>query len=180
MPDASVKAPAQTRLIQSLQQHHLAQLSDPHAFLNLQGVGTSSLAAWFLGPKAENKEVFQRMIDTALAEHSRARREYFPGDPVYVTEEMKETPEYRATIADFERHLRLLLHELRGSVPFWSYRWQSHMNWDLSMPSLVGYFATMLYNPNNVAAEASPVTALPVRDGAATPPPVTATPCYPA
>src|SRR5690606_33997430 len=29
---------------------------------------------------------------------------------------------------------------------------------DLTMASLVGYFATMLYNPNNVAAEVSPVT----------------------
>jgi hypothetical protein len=32
------------------------------------------------------------------------------------------------------------------------------MTSDLTMASLIGYFATMLYNPNNVAAEASPVT----------------------
>src|SRR5690606_30656910 len=32
------------------------------------------------------------------------------------------------------------------------------MNGELTMASLIGYFATMLYNPNNVAAEASPVT----------------------
>ena len=160
MPDNIEKDPARRLLIQSLQQYHLSQLSDPHTFLNLQGFGTSSLAGWFLGPKGENKEVFQRMIDTALEEHCRSRQEYFPNDPVYVTEEMKETPEYRTTIANFERHLESLLHELRGSIPFWSFRWQSHMNWDLSMPSLVGYFAAMLYNPNNVAAEASPVTTM--------------------
>ena len=29
---------------------------------------------------------------------------------------------------------------------------------DLSMPALLGYFMTMLYNPNNVAIEASPIT----------------------
>lgn len=29
---------------------------------------------------------------------------------------------------------------------------------DLTMPSLLGYFMTMLYNPNNVALEASPLT----------------------
>jgi glutamate/tyrosine decarboxylase-like PLP-dependent enzyme len=146
--------------IQSLRQYHLSQLNDPHALLNLQGIGTSSLAGWFLGPKAENKEVFQRMVDTAIEEHCRSRQEYFPTDPGYVTEEIKKTPEYQTTIAHFEHHLKSLLHELRGSVPFWSYRWQSHMNWDLSMPSLVGYFAAMLYNPNNVAAEASPVTTM--------------------
>jgi len=31
---------------------------------------------------------------------------------------------------------------------------------DLTMPSLLGYFMTMLYNPNNVALEASPLTTL--------------------
>ena len=29
---------------------------------------------------------------------------------------------------------------------------------DLTMPGLLGYFMTMLYNPNNVALEASPLT----------------------
>lgn len=32
------------------------------------------------------------------------------------------------------------------------------MGTDLTMPSLLGYFMTMLYNPNNVALEASPLT----------------------
>jgi hypothetical protein len=43
-------------------------------------------------------------------------------------------------------------------VPFFSPRYIGHMSSDLTMASMVGYFATMLYNPNNVAAEASPVT----------------------
>jgi glutamate/tyrosine decarboxylase-like PLP-dependent enzyme len=29
---------------------------------------------------------------------------------------------------------------------------------DMSMPALLGYFMTMIYNPNNVALEASPLT----------------------
>jgi glutamate/tyrosine decarboxylase-like PLP-dependent enzyme len=32
------------------------------------------------------------------------------------------------------------------------------MNWDLTIPGMLGYFAAMLYNQNNVALEASPVT----------------------
>jgi len=32
------------------------------------------------------------------------------------------------------------------------------MGMDLSMPALLGYFMTMIYNPNNVALEASPMT----------------------
>jgi glutamate/tyrosine decarboxylase-like PLP-dependent enzyme len=53
-----------------------------------------------------------------------------------------------------------MLNKLQGSIPMASYRNQSHMNWDLTLPGFIGYFAAMLYNQNNVAAEASPVTTL--------------------
>lgn len=46
----------------------------------------------------------------------------------------------------------------RHSVPWWSPRYAAHMCMDMSMPSLLGYFMTMLYNPNNVSIEASPIT----------------------
>ena len=32
------------------------------------------------------------------------------------------------------------------------------MGMDLSMPALLGYFMTMIYNPNNVSIEVSPLT----------------------
>jgi hypothetical protein len=137
-----------------------AALAETHPEELLSGPGTSSLAGWFLGPKAENEDVFRGLIVDALNAHCQARKDYFPTDPAYVTEQMKASPEYKDTIAFVQARLGHLLAQLSGSVPFWSYRWQSHMNWDLTMPSLVGYFATMLYNPNNVAAEASPVTTL--------------------
>jgi hypothetical protein len=46
------------------------------------------------------------------------------------------------------------------SIPFYSTRYFGHMNWEMTIPSLVGSFATMLYNPNNCAFEASPFTTL--------------------
>ncbi|KAI1330742.1 pyridoxal-dependent decarboxylase domain-containing protein [Xylariaceae sp. FL0255] len=46
----------------------------------------------------------------------------------------------------------------RTSIPFWTPRYEGHMCTDMSMPSLLGYFMTMLYNPNNVALEASPIS----------------------
>lgn len=46
------------------------------------------------------------------------------------------------------------------SIPFWSPRYQSHMCTDLTVPSLLGYFMTMIYNPNNVALEASPISTI--------------------
>ena len=39
-------------------------------------------------------------------------------------------------------------------------RYQGHMNWDLTIPGMLGYFAAMLYNPNNVAFEGSTATTI--------------------
>ncbi|KAI5786778.1 pyridoxal-dependent decarboxylase domain protein [Pyronema domesticum] len=63
-------------------------------------------------------------------------------------------------MARFDKYLDILHKKLLGrfSVPFWSPRYSAHMIMDTSMPATLGYFATMLYNPNNVAVEASPIT----------------------
>jgi hypothetical protein len=55
---------------------------------------------------------------------------------------------------------RQLLALLKRSVPFFSMRYQGHMNWDLTLPGMLGYFSAMLYNPNNVALEGSTATTL--------------------
>lgn len=126
--------------------------------LHLQGPGTKALAAWFLGPKAENQAEMADLIKFSLDAHCQDRRDYFPDDPVYVTEETKNSEEYKMAMVAFKGHLNAMLTELRGSIPLSSYRNQSHMYWDITMPGAVGYFAGMLYNQNNVATEASPVT----------------------
>jgi glutamate/tyrosine decarboxylase-like PLP-dependent enzyme len=122
--------------------------------------GTDSLAGWFLGPKAENADLLKKMINQALEKHIQDRIDLYPNDPVYVTEKMKDSPEYQRTVEVLEEKATALFDQLKGSVPFWSYRWQSHMNWDTTLPGIIGYVGTMLYNPNNVAAEASPVTTI--------------------
>lgn len=68
----------------------------------------------------------------------------------------KEFQKVRDNFSDVIRKVAQLLGE--HSVPFWSPRYEAHMCTDLTMPSLLGYFMTMLYNPNNVALEASPLT----------------------
>ncbi|MGJ8623352.1 MAG: pyridoxal phosphate-dependent decarboxylase family protein [Yoonia sp.] len=124
--------------------------------------GTSSLAGWFLGPMAENEDVLQGAVARAVGAHCDARREYGGqfGDPVYVTPDIKASDEYKKTISALDSKLGDLLGALHGSIPLSSYRNQSHMYWDITMPGAIGYFAAMLYNQNNVAAEASPVTTL--------------------
>ncbi len=128
----------------------------------LNAKGTPSLAGWFLGPMGENESVMQTMVSKAVAANASARREYGTQfrDPVYVTDDIKNSTDYKTTISALEAHLDEILAALHGSIPLSSYRNQSHMYWDCTMPGFVGYFAAMLYNQNNVAAEASPVTTL--------------------
>ena len=114
-----------------------------------------SLATWFLGPKAENADVLTRLAATALKAHAADRLAYEPNDPLWVTDEIKKTPAYRAGVQQLETSLNDLLERLHGSVPFFSYRYQAHMLWDVTVPAVLGYLAATLYNQNNVAAEAS-------------------------
>jgi glutamate/tyrosine decarboxylase-like PLP-dependent enzyme len=129
----------------------------PEQRLHLDGPGTSSLAAWFLGPKAENQALFTRLVKQGIDANCDDRARYFKDDPPYITPQRKDA-EYDQSVRELETQYNKLLDRLKGSVPFFSYRYQAHMNWDLTMPGMLGYFAAMLYNQNNVAAEASPVT----------------------
>jgi len=137
---------------------NVARYFETNNSLHLEGEGTDMMAAWFLGPKAENQAQMAELIQYSLDSHCQDRKDYFPDDPVYVTEEIKQSADYRGAMVAFKGHLNAMLSELRGSIPLSSYRNQSHMYWDITMPGSVGYFAGMLYNQNNVATEASPVT----------------------
>lgn len=125
--------------------------------LNLDNKGVDSLEACFLGPKAENMDFFRKQLIDSFYANCIDRQEYHPEDPEYITQYRKDQ-KYENSLNDLEKYFNELLSHLRGSVPFFSYRYQAHMNWDLTMPGMLGYFAAMLYNQNNVAAEASPVT----------------------
>ncbi|MGK5534086.1 pyridoxal phosphate-dependent decarboxylase family protein [Streptomyces sp. URMC 129] len=122
--------------------------------------GTTELAAWFMGPKGENVALFEDMIREAVRAHGALRREIYPDDPVHVTDEMKRSDAYEQSVKRMRYEFGRLLDHLRGSVPQFSYRHQGHMNAELTIPGLAGYFAAMLCNQNNVAAEGSPVTTL--------------------
>ena len=117
-----------------------------------------AIGAWFLGPKAENEELFKALINAAIDDHVKDRLKTFPGDPLWLTNDRKNSEAYQQSVQHFTSEVGKLLKRLDGSVPFFSYRYQGHMLWDVTLPSVVGYFAAMLYNQNNVAAEASPVT----------------------
>ncbi|EDO29152.1 predicted protein, partial [Nematostella vectensis] len=114
--------------------------------------------AYFLGPNAENGDVFKRQVVEAIDGHIKFREHYFPQDPDFITDEMKEAPSYRETIHKMSKEINNMHGELQKSVPFFSSRYKGHVTWDTLMAANLGYMVALMYNQNNCAAEASTVT----------------------
>ncbi|XP_048584706.1 uncharacterized protein LOC5498142 isoform X2 [Nematostella vectensis] len=114
--------------------------------------------AYFLGPNAENGDVFKRQVVEAIDGHIKFREHYFPQDPDFITDEMKDAPSYRETIRKMSKEINNMHGELQKSVPFFSSRYKGHVTWDTLMAANLGYMVALMYNQNNCAAEASTVT----------------------
>jgi len=125
--------------------------------LTLKGHGLDH-RTWFLGPKGENEELFKSLIIDSINSQIEYRKNFHPEDPVFITEEEKSNIAYKDATKEFKEQTHKFLVKLQESAPAFSYRYIGHMVWDINLPSIIGYFASMLYNQNNVAAEASPVT----------------------
>lgn len=115
-----------------------------------------SMSAWFAGPKAENGEAFAGIVRRILEDYHYWRRNYFPQDGALTDGEFRRHQE--AFLDTFEDRLLELLALLKADFPFYSPRYAGHMISEQSLPSIAGYFAGMLYNPNNVTFESAPVT----------------------
>jgi len=117
---------------------------------------SKQLGAWFLGPKAENAALEEEMILHILRDYFHWRRNYYPSDEIIISQSLRrEALDW--TDALFQQ-LSEMLARLRRHFPFYSPRYIAHMLSDQTIPSVLGYFAGMLYNPNNVTPEAAPVT----------------------
>lgn len=124
--------------------------------LSLSGGGSQTPGPWFLGPKAESCDLLLSMLQEALHHSIDGRESIYPGDPRWAD---TESDEYKSECRRIKDHYKQLVRNLESySVPFSSYRYQGHMLWDQTLPSVAGYFAALLYNQNNVAPEASPLT----------------------
>jgi glutamate/tyrosine decarboxylase-like PLP-dependent enzyme len=114
--------------------------------------------AWFLGPRAENADLMERLVVEALRDHAFWRRGYHPEDGGAIPERARRSEGYLDATGRLTQELSLLLARLKADLPFFSGRYLGHMVNEQTLAAQLGYFATMLYNPNNVAAESSPAT----------------------
>src|SRR5579871_141875 len=117
---------------------------------------SSSSSGWFAGPKAENGDWFELALRRVVQDYYAWRRNYFPEDGIVVDAHARRHAEDFHDA--FEDRLQELLARLKADFPFHSPRYAAHMVAEQTLPSIAGYFAAMLYNPNNVSREAAPVT----------------------
>ncbi len=116
------------------------------------------LYSWFLGPKAENADVLERLMLEALRDCVFWRRNFHPEDDILITEKIQREDAFQDSLALLRQEFLTLLANLKRDVPFYSPRYIGHMLGDQLLPAIVAYFAAMLHNPNNVSRESSPIT----------------------
>lgn len=114
--------------------------------------------AWFLGPKAENQEYFERMLLEAFRDYCYWRRNFHPEDLGYIRSQDRLQPEFLQYQESLHDHLFEMLSQLKKSMPFFSPRYLGHMCKDLLVPGTLGYIAAMFYNQNNITQEAATIT----------------------
>lgn len=114
--------------------------------------------AWVLGPKAENADIFEKLLLEAFRDYCYWRRNFHPEDMPYIKAEDRLDSRFQRYLEDLQDHLFEMLSHLKRSVPFFSPRYLGHMNTDLLMPGLLGYMASMLYNQNNIIQESATIT----------------------
>lgn len=116
----------------------------------------ASVSAIFLGPHGENFDILNKLINEIMLDYIYWRRNYFSTDPIVIGQDNIRTNS--GWYDDLDTELRSALNNLKAHYPFYSPRYMAHMLSEQTIPSIIGYFAGMLYNPNNVTDEAAPVT----------------------
>ncbi len=116
------------------------------------------LHPYFLGPNAENAQVFEELLVEFVRDHAYWRRNFHPEDGPSVPASAPNKDAYADFVARMKTELYALSSELKRAVPFFHPRYIGHMTADLLLPGLIARLVTTLYNPNNVSEEGAPVT----------------------
>ena len=108
--------------------------------------------AFFLGPKGENVDFYQKLVTKMLSEHVNWRKAFhYQNESKFITEDDMERDDFKKAQEKIENTLLRLSEMLKQNQPFFSPRYIGHMNWEVMMAPVIAFFSTALYNPNNVA-----------------------------
>lgn len=114
------------------------------------------VGAGFLGLKAEHGHTWTDILNYILQDYIHWRRNYFPEDEQILDRATRRA--YESWFDVLSNELDKVLNQLKADYPFYSPRYQGHMVSETLVSGVVGYFAGMLYNPNNVSSESAPIT----------------------
>lgn len=99
----------------------------------------AKVGSWFLGPRAENFQVLSDLFNKVLKDQQQARAAIYPDDPAFITGAMMEASSFKEAIVKLEKGVdELSLNLATHSIPFWSPRYNAHMNMDTALPSIIG------------------------------------------
>src|SRR5690348_6889074 len=119
---------------------------------------TDSIKSLFLGPKGEQSPLLEELVRAALADHVRWRRRFHRAEPSPVVRGDDIALDAIGWEEALKNNFLQLLSLLHGSVPSFSGHYNAHMLSEQTIAAQAAYFATMLYNPNNISSEVAPVT----------------------
>src|SRR5215813_7703292 len=87
----------------------------------------TKLYSWFLGPKAENADLLERLVLEALRDCVFWRRNFHPEDDIIITEKCKREDAFQDSLALVRQEFLALLANLKRDIPFYSPRYIGHM-----------------------------------------------------
>ncbi|MCX6584162.1 MAG: pyridoxal-dependent decarboxylase [Candidatus Aminicenantes bacterium] len=112
--------------------------------------------AYFLGPKGENYDFYEKLLKETLKDHIHWRKAFHADTSEdFITDADKRRADFRKSQEKIEDTLHRLTELLKKNQPFFSPRYIGHMNWETMAAPLIAYFSAALYNPNNVAKAGS-------------------------
>ena len=78
------------------------------------------ISSYFLGPKAENYDFFQKCLTEILEAQRDARLDYFPKDGKFITQDVQSSAAYRGSVRKMTNAVREASRLLaKHSIPFW-------------------------------------------------------------
>ena len=120
------------------------------------------LSAYFIGPKAENGDIYQDILRDLTDEHFGWRQNHVTGDKASISDDEKKSANFQNAVTNMKSVLEEVSRRFRnGSIPWNSAgRYWGHMNNETLMPAILAYNFAILWNGNSVAWEGSPVGSL--------------------
>lgn len=105
----------------------------------------------YIGPKAENIETLRRLINKIIDHQKEWRNSFYKDDESLYSNQKLQTEKLEEEINNF-------LLRYNKNTPFFHPRYSAQMLKDTTIPTIIGYLAFMMTNPNNHAYEGGPVT----------------------